>query len=108
MVMSRTEEKLTLELPIILPEENDKFPRCAERLGEILSEQRGIEKTHLMQEEERTLLCLHYDPNLTSLTTVKRLAEEAGSGIGLAIVLHEGCTLLVVANALRLLRFRPE
>lgn len=30
------------------------------------------------------------------------------AGIGLAIVLHEGSTLLVVANALRLLRFQPK
>jgi hypothetical protein len=108
MVMSRTEEKLSLELPLILPEESGQCPRCAERLGEALSGQRGIEKAHLRQDGERTLLCLHYDPNLASLSTVKRLAKEAGSGIGLAIVLHEESTLLVVANALRLLRFRPE
>ncbi len=79
MVMSRTEEKLSLELNLVLPEENGQCPRCAERLGEALSGQRGIEKAHLRQEGERTLLCLHYDPNLASLKTVKKLAEEAGS-----------------------------
>jgi cation transport ATPase len=30
------------------------------------------------------------------------------AGIGIAIVFHEGSTLVVVANALRLLRFRPD
>ena len=79
MVMSRTEEKLSLELNLVLPEKNGQCPRCAERLGEALSGQRGIEKAHLRQEGERTLLCLHYDPNLASLKTVKKLAEEAGS-----------------------------
>jgi len=78
-LMSRTEEKLSLELPIILPEDNGQCPRCAERLVEVLSGQRGIEKAHLRQDGERTLLCLHYDPNLASLSTVRRLAVEAGS-----------------------------
>ncbi len=77
-VMSRTEEKLSLELPIILPEENGQCPRCADRLVEALSEQRGIERVHLRHEGERALLCLHYDPNLASLEKVRRLAEEAG------------------------------
>lgn len=81
MLMSRTEENLSLELPLIFHEENGQCPRCAERLIEALSEQRGIEKAHLRQEEERTFLCLHYDPNLACLKTVKRLAEEAGSQI---------------------------
>ncbi|HII06861.1 MAG TPA: cadmium-translocating P-type ATPase [Methanotrichaceae archaeon] len=79
--MSRTEEKLSLELSLILPEDNGQCPRCAERLGELLSRQRGIEKAHFRQEGEKTLLCLHYDPNLASLKTVKRLAGEAGSQI---------------------------
>ncbi len=81
MMMSRTEEKLSIELSLILPEENGQCPQCAERLGEALSGHRGIEKAHIRQEGDRILLCLHYDPNLASLKTVKRLAEEAGSQI---------------------------
>ncbi len=79
--MSRTEEKLSLELPLILPEQSGGCPRCADRLVEALSDQRGIKRAHLRREGERTLLCLHYDPNLTSLKTAKRLAEEMGAGI---------------------------
>ncbi|MGC9515497.1 heavy metal translocating P-type ATPase [Methanocrinis sp.] len=79
--MSRTEETLSLELPLILPEEGGECPRCADRLVEALSDQRGIERAHLRDEGGRTLLCLHYDPNLTSLKTARRLAEEMGAGI---------------------------
>ncbi|KQC15876.1 MAG: heavy metal translocating P-type ATPase [Methanothrix sp.] len=79
--MSRTEEKLSLELPVILFEEDGQCPQCADRLVEALSGRRGIDRAHLRREGEKTLLCLHYDPNLASLSTVKRLAEEAGSGI---------------------------
>jgi Cd2+/Zn2+-exporting ATPase len=81
MVMSRNEEKLTIELPLILPEENGRCPRCADRLVEALSEQRGIERVHLRHERERDLLCLHYDPNLATLDKVRRLAEEAGLAV---------------------------
>lgn len=81
MVMSRNEEKLSIELPLILPEENGRCPRCADRLVEALSEQRGIERGHLRHERERDLLCLHYDPNLATLDKVRRLAEEAGLAV---------------------------
>ncbi len=79
--MTRTEERLSLELPVILPEERGQCPRCADRLVEALSEQRGIERVHLRHEGERYLLCLHYDPNLASLEKVRRLAEETGLAV---------------------------
>jgi len=81
MLMTRTEERLSLELPVILPEERGQCPRCADRLVEALSEQRGIERVHLRHEGERDLLCLHYDPNLASLEKVRRLAEETGLAV---------------------------
>ncbi len=46
--------------------------------------------------------------SLSVIALLIPLALSGLAGIGLAIVLHEGSTLLVVANALRLLRFRPE
>src|SRR4051794_4993052 len=69
-----------LDLSIILPE-MDAADQCVNILTTRLSQQKGIEKAHIIQENGDARLCLHYNPNLISLSTVQRLAKEAGAEI---------------------------
>ncbi len=69
-----------LDLSIILPE-LEAGDQCVNILTERLSLEKGIEKAHVVQEKDSAHLCLHYDPNLISLSTVQRLAKEAGAEI---------------------------
>ncbi|MCA0453835.1 MAG: cadmium-translocating P-type ATPase [Chloroflexi bacterium] len=72
--------KTQLDLSIILPQMDEK-DECVRLLLERLSYQKGIEKAHIVQENGTAKLCLHYDPNLLSLSTVQHLAREAGAEI---------------------------
>ncbi len=75
------EEKIQLELPLLLPDIADSRDACIARLEQMLQNRRGILRAHVLHEEEPPQLCLHYDPNLVSLSVVRRLAEDAGSAI---------------------------
>lgn len=69
-----------LDLAILLPR-MDADDECVNFLTTRLAQQRGIEKAHIVREKDDSHLCLHYDPNLISLGTVRHLAEEAGAEI---------------------------
>lgn len=45
----------------------------------MLSQRRGIEGTHIVEEAGRYVLCLHYDADTISLDEVQRLAGAAGA-----------------------------
>lgn len=75
-----TEQTIQLELPLLLPDIEDTQDACIAQLEKSLQNQKGILRAHVRQEDVPPQLCLHYDPNLISLTAVRRLAIEAGSG----------------------------
>lgn len=65
--------KNTIQLEIsALVEENCEH--CLEELQRVLSARGGIEKVHLEGEK----VCLHFDPNLVSVTAVERMAKDLG------------------------------
>jgi Cd2+/Zn2+-exporting ATPase len=70
-------DKYRLDLDVLLPdmEEGDK---CEELLTERLASTRGVSQAHIVREDGHGELCLHYDPNLVSLSKIQRMAEEAG------------------------------
>ncbi len=70
-------DKYRLDLDLLLPdlEEGDK---CEELLTERLATTRGVTQAHIVREDGHGDLCLHYDPNLVSLSKIQRMAEEAG------------------------------
>ncbi|MFN8420077.1 MAG: heavy metal translocating P-type ATPase [Anaerolineae bacterium] len=68
---------IQLDLSILLPK-MDNHDECVEFLTARLATLKGIEQAHIVEEGGKTRLCLHYDPNLLSLATVQRLAQEAG------------------------------
>lgn len=74
-----TDHSIQLDIPLLLPEIEDTQDACITQLEKTLQTRKGINRVHMRHETEPAQLCLHYDPNLISLTTVQRLAQEAGS-----------------------------
>lgn len=66
---------LKLDLPLILPE-IDARDGCIKLLTDRLAATKGIEEAHIIRDNGTAQLCLHYDPNLLTLGTVERLAQE--------------------------------
>ncbi len=75
------EKTIELEIPLLLPDVKDEQDECLNRLEASLENQKGILRAHLEREKSPVDLCLHYDPNLLTLSDVKRLAERAGAQI---------------------------
>jgi len=74
-----SEKTIELEIPLLLPEIGDQQDECLSWLESTLRDRKGIKKVHLKWELFPVMLCIHYDPNLVSLASVRRMAEEAGS-----------------------------
>lgn len=75
------EQTLELEIPLLLPDIESEKDACVDRLLERIGDLRGVEKAHIRKNEEQSLLCLHFDPNLVSLDRLERLVEETGAEI---------------------------
>ncbi len=75
------EKTIELQIPVLLPGVKDEEDECLTRLEESLQNHKGILKAHLKREKNPVDLCLHYDPNLLSISEVQRLAERAGAQI---------------------------
>jgi Cd2+/Zn2+-exporting ATPase len=75
------EKTIELEIPLLLPDVKDEQDECLNRLEASFQNQKGILRAHLEREKSPVDLCLHYDPNLLTLSDVKRLAERAGAQI---------------------------
>jgi len=72
--------KTQIELNLVLPEISVD-DECVEILTERLSRLKGIEKAHVISQDDEAQLCLHFDPNLISLREVKRIARTSGASI---------------------------
>ncbi len=70
-----------VEIPVLLPGVEDECDQCVSRLVEQLSQRKGMGKVHVVREDGRGLLCLHYDTNVVSLSQVQRWAEQAGAQV---------------------------
>lgn len=69
-----------IELGLLLPEVPDAQDACVARLESLIGEKRGITRAHLVGDHPKgATLCLHYDPALTTLPQVERLAKAAGT-----------------------------
>lgn len=74
-----TEKTIELELSLLVPGLTDAQDACLTKLETQLQNRRGILRAHLEREKSPVQLCVHYDPNLMSLTAVQRMAVEAGT-----------------------------
>ncbi len=75
------EETVALDIPLLLPGIEDGQDECVPALEQKLQAVKGIEYAHVKQNGGAPQLCIHYDPNLVSLTAVQRLAEETGGDL---------------------------
>ncbi len=76
--MSQT---LQLDLPLLLPEVESERDQCIDRLQDLLSVHKGIERVHVKRDNGQAQLCIHYDPNLVTLSQVQRWAEQSGAQV---------------------------
>ncbi len=74
-----SEDNVQIDIPLLLPGIEDSRDGCVAHLENALLNRKGIQQVHVRHEQEPAQLCLHYDPNLVSLTAVRRLAQQAGS-----------------------------
>jgi Zn2+/Cd2+-exporting ATPase len=71
-------EKLALQLAVVLPGVPDERDSCIQRLIDNLQAQ-GLEKVHVVQQDGKPFLCLHYDPTRTAMPQVRSMALVAGA-----------------------------
>ncbi len=76
-----TERTIELEIPLLLPNLESENDLRLNRLEALLQSQKGLQRAHLERDRQPIILCLHYDPDVTSLAEVKRLAKRAGAEI---------------------------
>jgi len=77
------QQKLKLQIPIILPDVPDEKDRCVKRLINILQDKKGLENVHISDEKDNGIpqLCFHYNPDLISIDRIRKLAEQTGAEI---------------------------
>jgi Cd2+/Zn2+-exporting ATPase len=75
------EKTLELEIPLLIPGLINHQDNCLERLESTLQIQRGILRAHIENQQDPQILCLHYNPSLTSIEDVRRIAKRAGAKI---------------------------
>ncbi|MAT42415.1 MAG: cadmium-transporting ATPase [Anaerolineaceae bacterium] len=83
-----TEKTVEITLSVLLSDWDDECDPCIEELQDRLQVHKGIIETHLHVDHDPIDLCIHYDPNLISLSAVKRLAQKAGAELSNGYV-HE-------------------
>jgi len=71
-----------LELSTLLPDGHDDGDGCLGRLSEALARTPGVDEAHIVTAADGpTRLCLHYDRDVLTVTTLRELAFRAGAEI---------------------------
>lgn len=73
-----TENTITLDIPLLVPNIEDENDSCLEKLEAQLLIYKGIYRAHV-KSGQPPQLCIHYNPNLVSLADVQRAAQKTGS-----------------------------
>lgn len=76
-------DRVRLDLRVVLPEVPDAKDACVQRLTTSLQGRAGIEWAHVTPAENGTpdRLCVHYDPDVISLSRIRQMAKSLGSEI---------------------------
>ena len=76
-------DKIRLDIPVVLPEIPDVADACVGRLIADLKGRSGIEDAHVLAEDGGTgaKLCVHYDPDVVSLSRIRAIARASGAEI---------------------------
>lgn len=77
------EQKLKLEIFLLLPEATGERDQCVERLQHLLQAKAGVNDAHAVvpAENQPAQLCIHYDPDRFSLAEIRQLARQAGTEV---------------------------
>lgn len=74
------DEKVRLDLAVILPAVPDERDDCVRRLRTMVAMKRGVTDAHVISESGTgPVLCVHYDPSIVRLDEIQRAAERAGA-----------------------------
>lgn len=78
--MTRT---VKLDLPLLLPDAPDDDQHCVDRLMVTLGQSTGVDDVHIVDGtvHEPARLCLHFNPDTTSVARIRSLARSAGAEI---------------------------
>ena len=80
MLGSMATDKLVLDMTLVLPHVPDERDGCVERLISLLKS-KYIDQAHVVREDGKARLCLHYDSENIGLTEVRQLVAAAGAAI---------------------------
>jgi Cd2+/Zn2+-exporting ATPase len=80
MLTTMAADKLALDLTLVLPHVPDERDACVVRLISLLKS-KDIDQAHVVHEEGKAQLCLHYDSERIDLTEVRQLVAAAGASI---------------------------
>ena len=80
MLTTMATDKLVLDLTLVLPHVPDERDGCVERLISLLKS-KYIDQAHVVREDGKARLCLHYDSEHIGLTEVRQLVAAAGAAI---------------------------
>lgn len=68
-------------LEIILPHIDDDKDQCVERLQQLLENEKHFDKVHLTRKNDKTGVCIHYNPDNVNLDNIKSLVTLTGAKI---------------------------
>ncbi|WP_371424678.1 heavy metal translocating P-type ATPase [Tardiphaga sp.] len=76
-------EKLTLDIPLLLPEVEDAADACISRVVGTVTHLRGVEAAHVKPAtgDEPAQLCVHFDREAVTLTRLRDLVRAAGADV---------------------------
>ena len=77
-------EKAQFDIPLVLPGVADAADACVERIIGRLRPRAGVDEVHVLPAttDQPAKLCIHYDPDALSLSTVRAEVSAAGAEIG--------------------------
>ena len=71
------EETLKLDIPLLLPDVEDARDQCIRRLQQNVQHHKGVLHSHVTANGGPPQLCIHFDPERTSFSAVRRAAQRA-------------------------------
>jgi Cd2+/Zn2+-exporting ATPase len=74
-----------LDVPVLLPEVNDRGDRCVVLLVSEIRAVRGVLRVHVPGEPGTLRFCIHHDPAVVGAAEVERLARRKGAALTEAI-----------------------
>ena len=76
-------DKLKLDIPVLLPDLPDAADACLDRLVSTLASRDGVERAHVIAVDDDTpaALCIHFDAGKLPLSRVRDMVRAAGAEI---------------------------